>query len=287
MRYLSYKENRQHGTFSFPIAYYRLSPENPRYKMILHWHFENEIIKVESGTIDIFVEGKKYELKSGDVLFVPGEAVHKGIPHDCVYECVVFDLKLLLKNNNACVSTIQEFIRHEKQIDLMISSKDDDINEIINNLFCSMYKMNPGYEFKVQGSLYMLLGEIIEKKMYSENKKLKNCTEHRLQQFKNVLMFIEKNYFKRITLTQLANIAGMDKKYFCSFFREITGRPPIDYLNAYRIECACEQFCTTSFSIIDIAYNCGFHDASYFSKIFKKYKGINPREFQRRKCNLV
>ena len=146
-----------------------------------------------------------------------------------------------------------------------------------------MHKKNFGYEFKVQGFLYVFLGEIIEKRLFSENKNLKNLNDRRLQQFKNVLMFVEENYFKHISLSQLAGIAGMDKKYFCSFFQNIMGRTPIDYLNAYRIECACEQFFTTSFSIIDIAYNCGFHDASYFSKTFKKYKKITPREFSKQK----
>jgi len=279
LRYLSYKEKRQHGTFNFPIAFYRIEPTHPRYRMILHWHFENEIIKVESGKLEVFVEGERYELFAGDILYVPGEALHSGIPHSCVYECIVFDLKMLLKHNNSCNSILKDFLNHDKQIDVQFAKKEKSLGKIINYLFLSMCLHKEGYEFVVQGILYVVLGIILEKGLFFTIKTPKVVSDRRLRQFKNILQYIEENYYEEISLAQLADIAGMDKKYFCSFFHDITGRPPIDYLNSYRIECACEQFLTTSFSVIDVGYNCGFHDASYFSKIFKKYKNITPREF--------
>ena len=73
----------------------------------------------------------------------------------------------------------------------------------------------------------------------------------------------------------------MNPKYFCRFFRQMTQKTPVEYLNYYRIECAREQLSTTSCTVTEIAFNCGFNDVSYFIKIFRKYMGMTPGQFVR------
>lgn len=57
------------------------------------------------------------------------------------------------------------------------------------------------------------------------------------------------NYNSSIRLDTLDRIAGMNPRYFCRYFRSMTERTPIDYLNYYRIECACEMLSTRNISI--------------------------------------
>ena len=90
---------------------------------------------------------------------------------------------------------------------------------------------------------------------------------------------IEDHYDECITLDDLARAAGMNSKYFCRYFREMTHRTPIDYLNYYRIEQACFKLATTNDSIAEIGMSCGFNDESYFIKTFKKYKGVTPKKY--------
>ena len=54
-----------------------------------------------------------------------------------------------------------------------------------------------------------------------------------------------------------------------------------NYLNYYRVECAAELLCTTQGSITDIALECGFGDVSYFSRMFRRYKGQTPDVYKR------
>ena len=103
--------------------------------------------------------------------------------------------------------------------------------------------------------------------------------DRRLSPIKNVLSHISENYTDTISLNELAKIAGMNPKYFCRYFRSMTGRTPIDYLNYYRIECACEMLSTKDISIKETTISCGFNDESYFIKTFQKYKGITPKQF--------
>jgi AraC-like DNA-binding protein len=130
----------------------------------------------------------------------------------------------------------------------------------------------------VQGILYQLLGKILENHLYEQNQDDAAANE-RLNSIKNVLAYISENYYNNIKLEHLARIAGMNEKYFCRYFRGMTERTPIDYLNYYRIECACEMLSTRDISIKEVALSCGFNDESYFIKTFHKYKGITPKQF--------
>ena len=101
----------------------------------------------------------------------------------------------------------------------------------------------------------------------------------RIEHLKNVIAMIEEHYDECITLDDLARSAGMNAKYFCRYFHEMTHRTPIDYVNYYRIEQACFKLATSNDSIADIGMSCGFNDVSYFIKTFKKYKGVTPRKY--------
>ena len=51
MKYFEYKEEKQHGTFDFPIEFYHVNQSHPRYNMTYHWHTECEIIRILEGRI--------------------------------------------------------------------------------------------------------------------------------------------------------------------------------------------------------------------------------------------
>ena len=98
-------------------------------------------------------------------------------------------------------------------------------------------------------------------------------------QLKQASEFIGSSYTSSITLQDISDSVYMTPKYFCRFFHEMTHHSPIDYLNYYRIERACYLLLTTNQTITEVAYNTGFNDLSYFIKIFKKYKGITPKQY--------
>ena len=129
----------------------------------------------------------------------------------------------------------------------------------------------------VQGYLFQLLGTILEEHLYEEPSG--SALLERFSSMKNVLEYIGDNYAGNITLDTLSKIAGMNPKYFCRYFKSMTDRTPIDYLNYYRIECACEMLSTKDITLKEAAISCGFNDESYFIRTFRKYKGITPKQF--------
>lgn len=278
MKYLEYKEHRQQGTFSFPIAYYRIDPNHPRYQMPYHWHTECELLHILKGKFTITLNGNLYELIADDIIFVQNGLLHGGIPENCTYECIVFDTKIMMNNNDTFIKQIQKLTAHEILLYPVLSHNIPLLYSHLEILFHSMHNKEKGYEFLVLGTLYLFLGTILEHELYETNSQV-TFISHQMTPLKDVLEYLEKNYTDKITLNTLADIAGMNPKYFCRYFKSLTSRSPIDYLNYYRIECAREQLSTTDLPITEVAFNCGFNEVSYFIKTFKKYLGITPKQY--------
>lgn len=279
MRFFDYKEDKQHGTFDFPIEFYHVTPDHSSYNMPYHWHTEYEIIRILKGEFLLVIDDEKVLANQGDIIFLHDYVFHGGTPNDCIYECIVFDMRLLLNKNNICTKQIQDIINHKKLIINKLPNNNDKLSSCCNYLFESMKSKKTGYEFITQGSLYHMLGIIFEKELYNTQKRVTNKNKERILKFKNVISLIESEYANPLTLDDLSKACCMTPKYFCRFFFEMTNKTPIEYLNYYRIESACEQLLTTDFPITEVALKCGFNDVSYFIKTFKKYKGLTPKQY--------
>ena len=293
MKYLNYKENRSRGTFDFPIAYYHVRPGHPRYEMSYHWHTEYEIMRVLEGSFDLSLNGQNYQLSAGDYFFIHDGDLHGGMPHDCIYECIVFDMQLLSRDRYSSFQYLQEIQGHKIKLNEYYPNPNapyqtpaigdvhalQQLHKTIWLLFEAFGKKNTGYELMVLAGLYEFFGLILQHEFY---KRISDNSIHNHAHtlaLKQALSIIETSYMDAISLEDLSKAAGMSPKYFCRFFYDMTKRTPIDYLNHYRIECACIRLVTTNESMTEVAFNCGFNDISYFIKTFKKYKGTTPKKY--------
>ena len=281
MKYIEYREKREHGTKEFPCACYHVTDIHPRYNMIHHWHNECELILIRSGSFELSVDGRNQHLESGDCSLIMGGSMHGGTPENCAYDCLVFDISTLLKCSQTCASMMQPIVNHEKRLSSVFKSGSEPASyaaEIID----TMLKKAVGYEFFVQGQLMCMLGSIIKSNYYYTENDIPASDIKKIRKFKKVLSYIEQHYREPITLEDLAKQCDMNRNYFCRAFKEYTRKTPVEYLNYYRIESACEQIVGTDEKLIDIAMNCGFNDYSYFIKVFKSQKGVTPRDYCRK-----
>ena len=280
MQYINYRENRQRGTVDFPLEFHHVSPSHPQYFMSFHWHVEFEIIRVLNGRFILTIDEQELPVSAGSVIFIPAGALHAGIPEDnCVYECIVFDMNMLMNKSDSCCKHIFKVTNHEIELFPVYPNSYNDIHKIMWTLFDSVSSRRPGFELIVQGALYQFFGTILSENYYRKASSMTPRDHKRVMQLKHALEFIESSYTSPLTLQEISDSVGMSPKYFCKFFLEMTHRTPIDYLNYYRIERACYQLLTTNASITDVAYASGFNDLSYFIKTFKKYKGTTPKKY--------
>ena len=91
---------------------------------------------------------------------------------------------------------------------------------------------------------------------------------------------IENSISEDLTVTEIAYKLNISVHYLCHVFKEETGITPTDYRNSVKLTNAKRLLVSTDQKISDIALECGFGSASYFSKIFLKTEKITPKEYR-------
>ena len=94
--------------------------------------------------------------------------------------------------------------------------------------------------------------------------------------------YIDRNFHRNLTLSELAEKYSYSKEYFSGEFKKSTGRGFAEYLNHVRIVHALELLGDKSLHISDISAKCGFNDSNYFSSVFKKALGISPLQYRQK-----
>lgn len=92
--------------------------------------------------------------------------------------------------------------------------------------------------------------------------------------------YIARHYMEPIKLEQVAQAVNLSKYYFSRFFKRKKGMSFTEYVTQVRVDCAKELLASTQLSVKEIAYQSGFRDPNYFSKLFKRITGVNPSEFR-------
>ncbi|MNI59062.1 HTH-type transcriptional activator Btr [compost metagenome] len=92
--------------------------------------------------------------------------------------------------------------------------------------------------------------------------------------------YIFNHLYEELTLSKLAGVAGLNASYLSQLFKKETGLAVSDYIQRERIEEAKRLMEWPGISLSDIATRLHFNDQSYFTKVFKKYTGITPKQFR-------
>lgn len=278
MHTFSSLDRTQHGTLEFPVEYYYVDRQHPRYQMPFHWHKEWEILRVLDGTLQISLENEQYTMSRGDVLLIRGEVLHGGEPRNCIYECLVFDLYGIFRRIEMVKPYLRPFYRQTSlpQSFYPLGSYPE-VESAVDRLMESFSAQSCCVELETVAGLSRLFAWIQNSGAYVLGGEGSNRTDR----IKPVLEYIEAQYSCGLTLENLAAVAGMNPKYFCRVFRSLTHHSPMDYLNFYRIEQATHFLDTTDMSVTEVGNRCGFCESSYFTKVFRKYKGATPVQYRK------
>jgi AraC-like DNA-binding protein len=92
--------------------------------------------------------------------------------------------------------------------------------------------------------------------------------------------YIEAHLAHELSLIELAAVAQMSPDHFARLFRQATGRTPHQYVIMCRIERAKRLLVETTLPIIDISYQVGFTDQSYFTAVFRKHVSTTPKAYR-------
>jgi two-component system response regulator YesN len=97
---------------------------------------------------------------------------------------------------------------------------------------------------------------------------------------RQAIHYIKENHQRKLSLEEIAQICCLSIYHFSHLFKKEIGMSFLDFVNKIRIEKALYYLETTDFTVKQIAVQVGFHDANYFSRIFKRSTGYTPSEYR-------
>ncbi|MDO5602655.1 MAG: AraC family transcriptional regulator [Oscillospiraceae bacterium] len=148
------------------------------------------------------------------------------------------------------------------------------IKDALYHIFLSR-GASPRDEMLMVGYLYLFIAELMQEALDQEKRPANVSAQYVF----NALKYIQFNYFHDISIDDIAKAVGISRSHLYRVFMNNIGQSPIDYLTGYRINEACYLLKTSQLSIAEIAVSVGFFDQFYFSRVFKKHKGVPPSKY--------
>jgi AraC-like DNA-binding protein len=96
----------------------------------------------------------------------------------------------------------------------------------------------------------------------------------------DVEALMRKSIHQELSLDTLAHYSQLSKFHFAKKFKELTDSSPIQHFINMKIQHACSQLDNSDIAIKDIASGLGYSDPYYFSRLFKKFVGISPKQYR-------
>lgn len=159
--------------------------------------------------------------------------------------------------------------------------------EALQKLFIDMLeasKKEQNRDIHLLNSLYAFLAHLMDETFsaHSYDRKGKPGDLY----IKKAVDFIETNYSRQVSIAEIAEYVGLNRKYFSKLFAGILNTSPQNFLIQFRLNKACELMENPNLSLVEISNSVGYNDPLLFSRIFKKAKGMAPKYYRRKVLQL-
>lgn len=230
-----------------------------------HIASNNDIIYVLEGNVTYVINGKIYNLEAGNIAFVSKGSLKYATSDNhnmSLYTCL-FTYELY--NNDSLPLPFPTVFDSCNDIELL---------ELFTKLDEIWTEKSDTFILKSRAELMMIIAKLLSINSNKSNE-FKLTNKH----ISKIKKYILNNYQQKISLDDLACLVNLHPVYISSLFKEITGYTIKEYINIIRINRAKDLLKSGEFKVAEAAYQCGFEDALYFSKVFKKTTGHSPTEF--------
>ena len=269
--------------FGHSYTYQRFDAAKSNVNIFWHYHPEIELVYVNGGAGKRQIGSHVSYYSDGDLILVGSNLPHCG-----------FTDKLTGNISETVIQMKTDFLGNDF-FDIPEMKKIQGLFEMAKGgiAFSGRTKLNMGDKMEVleyQTDFQRLLSilNILNELASSEEFKILNAegfaieTEVKDNDRINIVFNHVKNNFKEeITLEEIANLVSMTIPSFCRYFKKITNKTFIQFVNEYRLVHASKLLAEQPLSITEVCYECGFNNFSHFNKSFKAFTGENPSGYRK------
>ncbi len=235
-----------------------------------HTHSYAELFYVVGGMGHIQIDQELYPVSARQLVIINPNVIHTEVSMNAApLEYVVLGIEGLELSLN---------LNQESRFKILDHHDADNIYTCIRNILQETHSELPGSETICQAYMEILVTRLMRSTDFALNKNPRPSSNN---QCAAVRRYIDAHFKESLTLDKLAEIARVNKYYLVHSFTAEFGISPITYQLNRRIEESCYLLQQTDMSLAQIAQILGFSSSSYFSQIFRRYKGMTPSEYRK------
>ena len=221
-----------------------------------------------------YIDGKRYQMTSGDIFLINNYEHHfAGRQEHLNMKVLYFSPDFVWDHAPDTYGLIQAFYsksRPNGNLFRLCPEQDLHFRRILDRLQQEYQEKRPGFQLFLKAGLMELLAILY-----------RNCDSGlAYERLRPVFSYIQQHFHETLSLALLAEKACMSRTYFCSYFRNAIDMNVSTYIEQVRIRHAQLLLSTTSDSITDIGFSCGYRSLSSFHAAFRKLSGVTPNHFR-------
>ena len=226
---------------------------------------------VEDGEGELTYEGRKYELRSGDVVFID---CRKAYSHSTGKN--LWSLRWCHFYGTAMSSVFEKYKERGGK-----PAFHPDKPQAFSDLLSALYTLSASDDYirdmRINEKLGTLLTLLMEQSWHPEE----GARSKKRLELEKVRAFLDEHFADKITLDALSEQVFINKYYLTRIFKETYGSTISHYVLTKRITRAKQLIRFSGMTMDEIAAAVGMNDANYFSRAFRKVEGISPTEYQK------
>lgn len=276
-------------TFGHSYTYQKFDAAKSNSNTYWHYHPEIELVYVNGGAGKRQIGSHVSYYSDGELILVGSNLPHCG-----------FTDKLTGNESETVIQMKQDFLGNDF-FNIPEMKKIQDLFEIAKGgiAFSERIKKKIGDKMEVleyQTDFQRLLSilNILNELANSKEFKILNAEGFAIEtevkdnnRINIVFNHVKSNFKEEITLEEIANMVSMTIPSFCRYFKKITNKTFIQFVNEYRLVHASKLLAEQPLSITEVCFESGFNNFSHFNKSFKAFTGQNPSQYRNELKNVL
>lgn len=246
-----------------------------------HWHNSIEIIYMLEGTVNFSIGGDKVSLKEEDLYVINSKIIHSAVSRKnkaLVLQIPISMLEKYIPNYDLLYFDINMNVTSKKELKRL-----QRVKEIFREMH-SIYKNKDGiYILKFNSLLYDLLYLLVQyySRYLLEEEIMRNNKS--VNKIKDIMLYINKNHSKNITVKGIAQIFNYNADYLSRFFKQHINMTIIQYLYEIRVNYIYMDLFKSDLPIGKIFERHGCLNYKVAMRYFKEKYGLTPKEVRMQK----
>lgn len=263
------------SNMEFPFMLSIISGESP---FLYHWHDEIEIIYILEEYVDVGVYGNLYNLKAGDIIFIPSGVRHCffSAPPEARRLAIKFSPSLLEATCGSELEVLKRIFPYSQGWSTESSSA---VRDMLIALQEEYQERRLGYRCAISAILHRIIltfmRELPHDMVSQSNRRQKTDV------IKKVLAYVSAHYMKKIDLQSCAEAIGFNPNYLSRTFYQQTGIHFHAYLQILRLRKVEWLLLNTQDTILSIAEQSGYPNVKTLNRVFRDKWGCTPSAYRK------